>query len=220
MADLVMTNWCKTFISESEAQAVSEAVRSAELQTSGEIVPMIVRRSSAIGHVAIQLFLLWIIFVLAVYAGAEHWWHNWISSGWYWGAGLLLAPVFVQLYRFDSVQRVMTDNEDEAAQVFARARIEFEDLKIRSTKNRTGILIFLSVMEHRCVVMADEGIAKKLPADAWQKVVAAVVEGIKSGKPGEGLTRAIQECGKLMAEHFPVNADDKNELSNSLVIKD
>lgn len=212
--------WYKKFISETEIAKVTEAVRKVEERTSGEIVPMIVRRSSAIGHVPLLLLFIWIIFAFTFYIAAEYWWHNWASPWWYFACGILGAPLFLQLSRLDYVQRILTSNADETLQVFNRAQLEFDNLRIKHTQAQTGILIFLSIMEHRCVVLADQSISKKLPPETWQAVVDKVILGIKSGKTGEGLVAAIENCGNLLTEHFPLGPNDKNELANALVIKE
>lgn len=220
MTTLPNQRWCKKFLTEADAARVSEAVHRAEAQTCGEIVPMIVHRSSAIGHVPLQIFSLWVIVLFAAHWAASSWWNNLMEPWWYAVGGILLAPLVLQLGRLDCVCRALIPDSDEIAQVFRRARLEFDELRIHHTQARTGILIFLSAMEHRCVVLADEGIAAKLPPETWQGVVDKVIGGIKRGQAGDGLVAAIEECGSLLAKYFPLAGGAKNELANDLVIKE
>ena len=101
-----------------------------------------------------------------------------------------------------------------------RARQAFFEKKIHTTAARTGIMIFISFVEHRVIVLADEGISSKLPEDTWQQLVNQLVSHIRQKRLALGLTEAIQNCGKLLAEHFPSVPGNRNELPDQLIIKD
>ncbi|MEK7287868.1 MAG: hypothetical protein AAB091_04855, partial [Elusimicrobiota bacterium] len=63
-------------------------------------------------------------------------------------------------------------------------------------------------------------ITDKLSRQDWEEVCAAAVDGLKAGRPTEGLTRAIEIAGRLLAHQFPVRPDDRNELKNELCLID
>jgi len=93
----------------------------------------------------------------------------------------------------------------------------FTRLGMRSTKDRNGILFFVVPSRHRFVVLGDEGIHQKVGQDFWDKLVAAMAGDFKAGKFNEGLVRGIDECGRLLAIHFPYQgARDLNELSDDI----
>ena len=75
----------------------------------------------------------------------------------------------------------------------------------------------MSVFERRVVVLADEGINAKVTQDTWQQVVELVLQGIREGRAADGLCEAIDRCGKLVAERFPIRAGDTDELRNLIV---
>jgi putative membrane protein len=81
-------------------------------------------------------------------------------------------------------------------------------------------LLFVSLLEHRAVVLADHSIAEKLSAEIWQEPVDLMIQGVKRGDLAAGMTQAIQRCGELLSPHFPVADDDVNELRNHLVVKE
>jgi putative membrane protein len=85
-----------------------------------------------------------------------------------------------------------------------------------NTKDRTGILIFISIMERRVELLADSGINAMISKDKWQDIVNNIIKGIKENDITTHLTRSIDECGNLLAEHFPIQADDKNELTDDI----
>jgi putative membrane protein len=82
-----------------------------------------------------------------------------------------------------------------------------------ATADRTGVLIFVALFEHRVLVLADDGIRARVPADAWDGVAADVARGIRSGAPAPALVDAVGRCAQLLTEHG-VPANLTNELSN------
>jgi putative membrane protein len=69
-------------------------------------------------------------------------------------------------------------------------------------------------------VVGDDAVNLKIPAQAWQDVVALVVAGMKAGRPQEGLADAIRCCGELLQAHFPIQDGDVNQLGDGLVLLD
>ena len=85
------------------------------------------------------------------------------------------------------------------------------------TRERTGILIYVSLLEHRVVVLADRGIHSRVEAGTWDAVVERVVVGIRENRAEAGLADGIRLCGEILAERFPIRAGDLNELPNRRV---
>jgi putative membrane protein len=95
----------------------------------------------------------------------------------------------------------------------------FTEQGLHYTKAHTGILILVSLLEHRVEVFADRGINQKVSAGTWDEIVHTITAGIKSGQAGNAFCQAIERCGDILATHFPRQADDENELSNQLITK-
>ena len=85
------------------------------------------------------------------------------------------------------------------------------------TRDETGILIFVSVFEHRVWVLADRGINAKVDPGQWDSIVAHIVSGIKDGRQADAICEAVKEVGGILARHFPVKADDVDELDNLII---
>ena len=85
------------------------------------------------------------------------------------------------------------------------------------TKDGTGILIFISMLEQRVELIADKGIAEKVESDFWQKLVNNIISGIKEKRMVASLCESIKECGDLLAADFPRQTDDENELSDGII---
>jgi putative membrane protein len=181
----------------------------------------LVRRSSTVGHVPLLAFTLLalclLLFDLAAYGsawwGGPHW--AWLGLGWLLAAGLALFAS-----RFDAVQRILTSRLDQTLQVELRAEVEFFENRVGQTRESTGILLFVSLMERRAVVLADRAIAEKLDPGIWQEVIDLKIAGVKRGDLAAGFVEAIGRCGALLTPHFPIRADDTNELRDHLIVKE
>lgn len=220
MADSALPGWARQSLGAEGAGRIERAIAEAESRTSGEIVPMLVRRSSTVGHVPMLCFCLLLLAVLLLDLpawltglGGPHW--AWVAACWGVTAGLALG-----LSRLDATQRLLTPRGDQDQQVDLRAEVEFYELGITETRDRTGILLFVSRMEHRAVVLADRSIAQRLDAAVWQELVDRMILGVKRGDLAGGLSEAVLRCGELLAPHFPIADGDVNELRDRLVVKD
>lgn len=214
--------WLKGYLKNKEVQIVEEAVAAAELKTSGEIVPVIVRSSSTVGHVPLVLFL----FILSLGGVLSP-----ILRSWDWFLVLpssievlvilMVAAIFASVAgRWSFLQRSLVPLSDRRDQAFARAELEFYHSRMSETRDGTGVLIFVSLLERQVVVLADRGIDSVMEASTWDEVLQDVLSGIKKKNMKEGLVQAIHRCGDILSEHFPIQPDDENELSNKLIIKE
>jgi len=202
----------KTFDQHS-ADRVAEAIRLAESKTSGEIVPVVLEQSDPyayldfIGGVAGQL-----LGVLALI--------------WTLPACNTLAVLGVQVLGFVAgfllvrycppLKRVLLPPKVAEEEVFDRALRAFREFELDRTRDRTGVLIFVSRMERRIQVLADSGINARVSPGTWNEVVALVLSGIREGDICQGLCEAIERCGQVLAREFPLRPDDINELPNRL----
>jgi putative membrane protein len=212
--------WARSYLRPERVQLVEDAIRAAEARTSGEIVPMIVRRSSTIGHVPVILACLLVtVFIIADGPG---WQYELLGEHWAWYVVDTVALLLLsgQLAKIPLLQRVLTTSDDQAQQVDMRAQIEFYRSNIHTTTGATGVLLLVSLMEHRAVVLADTSIDARVPDETWDEVIAIVIDGIKNGNVGLGLAAAIERCADILAAEFPVGENDVNELHDTLIIRE
>jgi putative membrane protein len=209
----------KPILSQKELKHLAEVIGEMEDKTIGEIRVMIVKRSAMTGHVhnTLWVFLLALSFLLFWFERHdliyfERWW-LWPSLviGTYLVANILARSAFVQ--------RAFTPSFDLHHQVLARAEVEFHREGLSGTKAHTGVLIFLSLMERVAVVLADKGIADKVPVHGWDKVIAKVLAGARKGW-ADKLEEAIRECGAYLAAHFPSTGAKADELPNTVILKE
>lgn len=97
------------------------------------------------------------------------------------------------------------------------AREQFVAQGVHVTRERAGVLLFVSEAEHYVEILADAGINAKVAPDAWQQIVDDFLAAVRDSRTADGLVGAIDACGALLATHFPADAQDKNELPDRLV---
>lgn len=204
----------KNFFTKEEQQQIEAAVREVEQTTSGEIVPLIVDasydypRAEMIGggtlSLATAIFFSWAF-------GGESIWV-------FLPLFLIGYPLFQVLIRnCPALKRRLIQPAEIDAEVEEKALVSFIEHGLHNTRDNTGILILISLFEHRVQVLADRGINAKVPSDTWDNIVKDVTSGIKDGTACEALCREIRVCGELLTEHFPARHDDTDELPNLII---
>ncbi len=212
--------WINKYLSKEDLQKIEDTISRVEESTSGEIVPVIVKKSSRVGHIPMTLTLMLTLAVVIAELPYSDW--LWVSP-WIWLWPVLIVILFAVshfLAKIPWVQKVMIPERDEVEQVHQRAQLEFYSNKIHRTEEGTGVLIFVSVMEKKAIILADEGIAKKMPPETWEKVLAPFRTHLHEGRWAEGFVTAIESCGDHLKTHFPITSSRQNELKNHLVVKE
>ena len=116
------------------------------------------------------------------------------------------------------VRRALTPGPFKRDRVRQRAGEQFLSKNLHATRERTGVLIYVSAGERMAELVADEAIHAQVPQDTWDKAMAALTDGLRRGEAAVGFTAAIGLCGEVLAEHFPARDDNPNELSDSVVV--
>ncbi len=204
----------KTFFTEAEQQRIETAVQAAEARTSGEIVPMVVDESYDYPRAEIVGAGF---FSLATAVTAS--WAFGHSSVW------VFLPIFIILYfpfkclirALPGLKRRLIHPAEIATEVAENALVSFVEHGLHHTRDKTGILILISLFEHRVFVLADKGINDRVEKATWDEIVHLVTGGIRSGQTAEALCTAVARCGELLEEHFPVKQDDTDELPNLIL---
>ena len=201
------------FLTEAEQERVHQAVIAAESKTSGEIVPMVVASSAR--YTEIELYGIVIGMFLGMLLG---WlWHDpWESYRLnIWPA--IAATVGFLIVRIPAVKRRLLSRSRVEEAVNDRCMAAFTEHGLHYTRDHTGILILVSLLEHRVEVLADRGINEKVAPGTWNEIVEILTAGLKSPHAGDAFCKAVERCGEILAAHFPRQADDRDELPNKLV---
>lgn len=200
-----------------DVQRISESVRRAEDGTWGEIVPMIVSQSTP-GRSAEWTLTLAILLLTGPLSLMRP------GTLGFWLSELALVIVALVLPKVlfawrPSMRRFFIPRDDLRAAVHGRAIVELEEVRLRHTQKRTGVLLMVSWYERKAIILGDEAIARTVPPEEWQSLVADFAQDLKAGHLSEGFTRTIAKIGEILQRHFPADGATPDEIQNSLVIK-
>ncbi len=214
-------------LSDSDNERVKKAVSEAESRTSGEIVTAIINESSDYAFFELMASLVggFIYYTVSLFFYNEI--STWLSSI-FWEFREVYTTVFIGLStilvigllyilaNIPGVDNLIVSSKIIKKKVSRRALLFFCESGLFNTRDRTGVLIFLSLREKRVELIADSGINALVEQDSWNGIVDNLTAELKAGRSVDGLVKAVTSCGDLLVEHFPVKADDENELGDDV----
>ena len=210
---------------------VSAAIAAAEAKSDGEIIAISAEQSDAYHDVGLHWAVLALVAVLAFFAALPGQLEGWYDrlSGWSTQPGmreLLTLLLFFALLKFLVVlfllkwrplRMLLTPGSTKTRRVRRRAVMLFKTGAERRTIGRTGILIYLSMAEHRAEIVGDEAITKVTTPETWGDAMAALLTDVKQGRPADGIVAAVGIIGEVLAQHFPKSSEDTNEIPDKLI---
>ncbi|MEH6789371.1 TPM domain-containing protein [Parasphingorhabdus sp.] len=211
-------------------QIVTSAVSLAEKSTDGEIVTIVTGESDSYGDVAWAisgLVALTALLVVSLFPEIYLQGIDWLAGGWsgitalpYWALFVFAALKFFGtrlILIWKPLLFVLTPPPIKRARVRRRAVSLFRVSTDHRTVGRTGILLYLSMREHRAEIVADEAITAKVEPAIWGEAMVALIDRVRAGQPGEGMAEAVRQMGLVLAQHFPKTDQNPNELPDRLI---
>lgn len=210
-------------------EKIQQSVKKAESKTSGEIAVCVTAESSdySMWEFLAAFVASGICFaVLVPLAGKINaliekiFWVNkvWYMPLFYGSAVLITFVVFFWLFNIPALDRKIIPAEYKSKKVSKKAFSAFAETGVYCTEKHNGILIFVSYLERQVRIVADKGISEKISDDMWQLIADSLVAELKKGNGVDGFCDAIEKCGDLLSEHYPIQKDDVNELPDGLLI--
>lgn len=195
-----------------DRQAVAAAIREAERKTCGQIVCVLARSSADYAHVPI----LWAsaLALLAPWPLIEF--TEWSVQRIF----LVQIVVFIAAalaFSWTPLRLALVPRAVKRARAHHAALEQFVVRRIAHTRNRTGVLIFVSLAERYARIIADEGIAQKVSGAEWQAAIDALTSHMRAGRIAAGFTAAVERCGAVLATHAPPDGS-ANELPDRLYV--
>ncbi|MCP3734719.1 hypothetical protein M9979_07540 [Sphingomonas sp. RP10(2022)] len=219
-------------LTDTDRASVAAAVAEAERHTAGEIVTIVARRSDKYHDVALHwavLAMLLVLALLALWPDAAVRLHGLVADPWegapapgglFTVALVLLAATFLIVrvgLAYMPLRLALTPGTTAARRVHAQALALFRASAEARTRDATGVLLYLSLDEHRAEIIADRAIHTRVAPEVWGAAMAALIAATRDGRPGDGMAEAVRQIGGVLAEHFPPRADDTNELPDRLI---
>jgi putative membrane protein len=197
----------KGLSSEAAHARIREAVAEVERQTSGEVVVAVHpasaehRQTEWLGGVL--LAGLWLLVFLYHPASFDF---TWLPLE-LLAAGLVGVGVTRGVW---SVKRGLTSRRALRREVDRASKAAFVDLGISRTSGRTGLLVFVSLLEREARILRDVGVPK---LDLFGPLTDRLAQATRAGDV-EAFTRTLAELGPALAERLPRAHDDANELAD------
>ena len=219
-------------VSATDHQLVTVAVSEAERHTSGEIVTIVTDLSDDYHDIALSWATMIAFLALSVVAVFPDFYLGLVDralGGWdhEWSASEYLALIFLfmggkwlgtwLLLKWTPLRLMLTPKHIKMRRVRARAIDLFKVGTESKTVGRTGVLLYLSMREHRAEIVADEAIASKVAPEIWGDAMIALIDNLREGRPGDGMAEAVRQMGVVLAEHFPKGSENPNELPDRLI---
>jgi putative membrane protein len=202
-----------TLLSASEQKQVAAAIAEVEQQTDAELVTVLARSSDDYTYIP----LLWAGIVALLVPGAVN-----FLTGWFGVNGLLMAQwsTFIGLcllVRVSGGSHWLVPKAVRFWRASNLARRQFLEQNLHHTAGGTGILIFVSEVEHYVEILVDQGISSKIENQVWESIVSDFTAKVRQGRTLEGFVDAIGACGDQLKAQVPATRE-KNELPNRLVM--
>jgi putative membrane protein len=220
------------YLTEDQHKTVSAAVADAEANTSGEILTVLADRSDGYTDVA----LLWAAAIsftaMSAFAAFPQpfldlwdaliggWSHEWTTgelASMTIALGLIAFVITWAVQQWDPLRFLLIPAPVKTSRCHEQAIKHFKVGAERRTHGRTGVLIYLSMSEHRAEIVADRSIAEKVDAEVWGEAMGDMLAHIKRGHIAEGLSVGVRDVGFVLAQHFPRGDEDENELPDRLI---
>ncbi len=205
------------FFTTEEKEKLKVTTQDVESRTIGEIVVMVVDHSDhyieaeVLGSVLLGSLLSLILTVLVF--NSSVWAYIPLTF-------IFFFPCWFLFIKVETFKRLFIGIRRKEEAVRLRAERAFFERGLYRTKKNTGVLFFLSLLERKVWVLADKGIHGKMDQGTLDRFANEVSKGVREGRACDALSRAIQEIGALLSRHFPITADDTDELSDDVITEE
>jgi putative membrane protein len=196
--------------------AIEAAVRDAERATSGEILVVVTRACDEYGSAGWRCGVLLAglaLLGLGLFGPP-------LQLGWLFAAQTGALAAGHALARLPAVRRAFVSEARLGQAAEQRAARAFAEHGLHRTAGRTGILLLVALFERRVVVLADDGVNRRLaPGHSWQEVVDLARGGIGEGRAAEAISAAVRRCGQILEGPLPIEPHDADEIRLGVVIE-
>ena len=104
-----------------------------------------------------------------------------------------------------------------ATDPLTRAQTLFRRLGMERTRRRNGVLIYLALDDHKLAVVGDAAIHARVGPAYWEQVRDLMVARLRAAAPRDAVVGAVEELGRVLAQHFPRGSREAGgELTNEV----
>lgn len=218
-------------LSEEDTRVIGKSVFEAEKSTKGEIAVAMTPSSHdysfwellfslVIGAIVCAVLTIFSSEILR-WAESLFWLDvpTWFVPGFVGGISFIAVALCFWFANIPLIDRLIIPKQYRSCAVYRRALRHFTESGVYDTKEQSGILIFVSLLEREVRIIADRGISSKIDQVQWDEIALKLASGFAKGSSSvDGIIYAVAQCGELLAANFPPLQENPNELHDSLEI--
>lgn len=204
-----------SLVTPEEQKRIADAIHDVETQTNAELVTVIARASDDYRYIP----LLWASLVALVSPALL------INTPLYYqgplyvfGVQIAVLVVLAACFSLTAVRTRLIPKGVRQWRASNMAHRQFLEQGLHHTAGETGVLIFVSEAEKYVQILVDRGISARVDNQRWEEIVRDFVADVRAGRVEQGMIRAIERCGEILAETVPKTPDNQNELDDRLVL--
>ncbi len=193
---------------------IQAAVEEVEARTCAEIVVAVERRAGtyAAPRAILGIALALLCQLVLLFAEAE------FPLDWFVIMPLVAGLIGALIGSLGALQRRLTPAALRRRRVLQAAQAAFYRHRVGHTRDHVGLLVYLALTEAQAEVVADTGVLKARPIEAWSEATEAIDGALADGGDPEALAKAITALGELLALCLPAGDDDVDELSGEVIV--
>jgi putative membrane protein len=198
-------------ISKQDSARVAAAIRSAERNTSAEIVCILASSSSHLTALPVLLAAIaslaapWVLMLLTNLPVQRL-----LSTQ------IAIFCVLVGLFGWPTVRTRLLPRKARRSIAHQAAMNQFIKRGLAEPKSGPAILIFISLAERYARIIANEQVASRVPDQEWRRAIDELIGHVRSGRIADGFIAAIAKSGGVLKEHFPAAAGSPERFSDRL----
>jgi len=201
------------YLDDNEKELISKEIENFERSSSAELVAVITKRSgdykyvTSILNICVVFSISFFIIFFTSFSNIEL---LQIQL-------LIFIAIFLFLGKFDNLILSILPKFYKREKASANAQEQFLNLGLNRTKTNQAIMFFVSLDEKHVEIITDKTISEKIKDEYWQRIVNEFIIDVKSNNLSNGYLKAIKSCNQILIKEFPIQSDDKNELSNDVI---
>ncbi|QDF30352.1 TPM domain-containing protein [Halarcobacter anaerophilus] len=200
------------YLNKEQKEIISKEIEEFEKRSSAELVAVITQISSSYRFeiLVLSLLLSAVVSIISLYFSID-------AVKLFEIEVLSFLFFYLLINRFKKIVLLFLPKAYKYEKASFNAKQEFSNLGLRQTENRQAIMFFVSIDEKYVEIITDKEIKEKIDNSFWQNIVKEFIKDVKNKKFTQGYLKAIRACSEVLIKNFPIQKDDKNELSNEVI---
>jgi putative membrane protein len=201
------------YLNDNEKKLISKEIENLEKSSSAELVAVITKRSGDYNYI-MSILNICIVFSISFFI---IFFTSFSNIELLQIQLLIFIAIFLFLEKFDNLILSLLPKFYKRDKASTNAQEQFLNLGLNRTKTNQAIMFFVSLDEKHVEIITDKTISKKIKDEYWQIIVDEFILDVKKNNLSKGYLKAINSCSQILIKEFPIQANDKNELSNDVI---